>query len=281
MGSFQHVKPVSILLACLLAVLVVSVCFVQPGHAAQVYTDTTVPKPFNHHVWQEVLYQFVNQSGEVDFRKLRIMPQRLNDYMTQLSRVSPERTPDYFPTIQDQLAYWVNAHNALALRLILDEYPVNSLKDVSGLVQNNRYPFGGVLYALQVIRKKIDRLDKSKSCVFMLTNYTKSSPPLSKTACEGHCVLKLAKVAKTRVLHSSVLVQRDGVSDRCSRVTVSPFFKGYSDQFGREVSDGSSVQSEALVKGMVKPYKARVKACGSVVQYGAQNDMLRQASTIW
>ena len=103
---------------CLLLVVFVFLLAL-PAHAGQVLNDSFVAKPLSHHLWQEVLSQHVTTEGEVDFTGLRAHPRRLNQYLDQLARFSPDSHPDYFPSYHAKLAYWLNAHNAIALRLIL------------------------------------------------------------------------------------------------------------------------------------------------------------------
>jgi hypothetical protein len=45
----------------------------------------------------------------------------LNQYLDAVARFGPESTPDQFATRDDELAYYLNAYNALMIRLWLDE----------------------------------------------------------------------------------------------------------------------------------------------------------------
>lgn len=46
---------------------------------------------------------------------------QLDLYLDAVARFGPESTPDLFPTEDDQLAYYLNAYNAIMLRLWLDK----------------------------------------------------------------------------------------------------------------------------------------------------------------
>jgi hypothetical protein len=239
------------------------------AHAGQVYTDTMPPKPFNHHVWQEVLSRFVGQYGEVNFRELRIIPKRLNEYLDQLAQVSPERTPDYFPTLQDQLAYWVNSYNALALRLILDVYPVTTWNNVPST--NTRYPIGGILYTLKGIEAKVRSLDPSGNCTLMLTRYTHGTPPVSKTACEGQSVLKLAQQARQR----TVLLARYHAQHETVRSSSTPS-ANYCTTTTIPETPGSMANNSLFTPDSL-PYRGRIKRC----KQSPAGNSLRQTNTLW
>ena len=167
---------------CLLLVVFVFLLAL-PAHAGQVLNDSFVAKPLSHHLWQEVLSQHVTTEGEVDFTGLRAHPRRLNQYLDQLARFSPDSHPDYFPSYHAKLAYWLNAHNAIALRLILNAYPVASLDQIPGLYQNPRYYLGGKSYSLWAIRDRLAReFFLRPQAFFALSVMSESSPRLSSQA---------------------------------------------------------------------------------------------------
>lgn len=69
--------------------------------------------------WARVLERFVDARGRVDFTALARDPADLNRFVAWVYAVGPNNRPELFPTRQDQLAYHVNAYNALAMWNIL------------------------------------------------------------------------------------------------------------------------------------------------------------------
>jgi len=77
---------------------------------------------FEHQDWSEVLSRFVDESGRVDYEALARDRGRLDRYLEQLAEGGPRSTPEMFPTQAHQLAYYVNAYNALVFQGVLDGY---------------------------------------------------------------------------------------------------------------------------------------------------------------
>jgi hypothetical protein len=65
--------------------------------------------------WAQVLQAYVDESGRIDVDGLKSRPQALERYVTWIAHNGPHLAPDRFGTPETQLAFYVNAHNALAL----------------------------------------------------------------------------------------------------------------------------------------------------------------------
>lgn len=193
--------------------------------AGRVLNDAFVTHPFRHHIWQEVLMQNVGPDGAVDFAHVLVYPKRLNQYLDQLEAASPDNDPKAFPTHDDQTAYWINAHNAIALRLIINHYPIKSINQVTDLETNNHYKLGGVPYTLSQIRAKALRFDASPGIAFAMTNYSASAPPILARAYEGKNLKALSQQARKNTLASPTLIHFQRDPDGCVTTQLSPFFK--------------------------------------------------------
>ncbi|MEM6853546.1 MAG: DUF547 domain-containing protein [Planctomycetota bacterium] len=74
----------------------------------------------------------VIRDGNVDYRAFNTLPDdapaeaydsldgQLDRYLDAVARFGPESTPELFPAEDDQLAYYLNAYNAIMIRLWLD-----------------------------------------------------------------------------------------------------------------------------------------------------------------
>ncbi|MEO7793993.1 MAG: DUF547 domain-containing protein [Thermoanaerobaculia bacterium] len=75
---------------------------------------------FTHTDWGATLEHFVDERGRVDYAGLAGDRTQLDRYLASLDQASPDSTPDLFPTRTDQLAYWLNAYNAVVIAGVLD-----------------------------------------------------------------------------------------------------------------------------------------------------------------
>lgn len=90
---------------------------------------TEVP---DHQLLDTLLSRHVNEDGWVDYPGLEKDSLLLNDYLRQLENSIPN---DSNWARGDKIAYWINLYNAFTLRLILDHYPVKSIKDIGSSPQ--------------------------------------------------------------------------------------------------------------------------------------------------
>lgn len=74
---------------------------------------------FSYDDWQSVLETYVDDIGFVDYRGLRANRGALDRFVGQLRATGPDSTPDLFPESEDQLAYYINAYNALVFAGVL------------------------------------------------------------------------------------------------------------------------------------------------------------------
>ncbi|MDA2918314.1 DUF547 domain-containing protein [Desulfobacterota bacterium AH_259_B03_O07] len=94
--------------------------FVMYGHA--------VDFDHSHQSYGRVLSRYV-KNGLVDYNGLKSNPEQLDLYLTSLTTVSEKDFNQW--SEEQQLAYLINLYNAQTLRLIIDHYPVNSIKDIN------------------------------------------------------------------------------------------------------------------------------------------------------
>ena len=81
--------------------------------------------------WAAVLDAFVDEQGRPDFVALADDRQRLDRYVGYVSVISPESRPDLFPDRDHELAYYINAYNALAMANVLEQGLPSSLGGLS------------------------------------------------------------------------------------------------------------------------------------------------------
>ena len=84
-------------------------------------------QPVNHDTWDALLKKYVKENGLVDYQGFISEKETLNQYVTALS----ENPPNDQWAEEEKLAYWINAYNAFTVKLIVDNYPLKSIKDLN------------------------------------------------------------------------------------------------------------------------------------------------------
>lgn len=87
-------------------------------------------EPITHEAFTEILQTYVDEHGLVDYARLQKDSNTLNTYLDLLSSHHPN---DKNWSESEQLAYWINAYNAFTLQLIIRNYPIKSIKDLTAV----------------------------------------------------------------------------------------------------------------------------------------------------
>ena len=128
---------------------------------AQTHMNSINSKEFqsNYESFNQILQSFVNDNGTVDYASIRIDPFNLDKFIIFINNVSPESHPDQFSE-SDAKAYWINVYNALAIKTIIDNPEVNSIREISwgmGAFWRNKFVVGREEMTLNHIENKILR----------------------------------------------------------------------------------------------------------------------------
>lgn len=81
----------------------------------------------SHALLEKVLDAFVRK-GEVDYARLKENPADLKAYLDQIASVSPKGFSQW--SEPEQIAFLCNLYNAATLELIIDHYPVESIRKI-------------------------------------------------------------------------------------------------------------------------------------------------------
>jgi hypothetical protein len=95
------------------------------------YAAPAVSPPVDHSAYERLLKKHVNSQGLVDYKGFKADEKEFNRYLDQLSANPP--AANWSKT--EQMAFWINAYNAYTIRLILDHYPVESIKDIGSKIK--------------------------------------------------------------------------------------------------------------------------------------------------
>ncbi|WP_025742415.1 DUF547 domain-containing protein [Aquimarina pacifica] len=108
---------------------------------------------FDHSVWDQALVLNVSPDGRVNYTGFMRDSSQLYLYFSQLS----ENPPKENWTKQEKLAYWINAYNAYTIKLIIDSYPLKSIKDLDKPWDKKFFKIDGEWYSLNDLEHKILR----------------------------------------------------------------------------------------------------------------------------
>jgi hypothetical protein len=135
--------------------------------------------------WDRMLKKFVTEKGRVDYGALQANPADLNQYVEQIAARSPISNPNDFPTRSSQLAYWINAYNALVVKAVVENWPTKSVRNLGKLYSffwGRKFVAGGKQYTLNNIEDVLRKNLAEPRIHFAIVCASNSCPRLQREA---------------------------------------------------------------------------------------------------
>ena len=224
-----------ILIICLLLLSVLSILFLYHFRVkADSRTQQSVDgASFSHDLFNQVLQAHVNKAGRVNYTKLKANPEKLEKYLDLLAVANPTEL-----SYNAQLAFWVNAYNALVIKGVIDHYPTTSVRKVKwfgGFFSRLKFQVAGKTYTLNQIEHGIIRTEFVDPRVhFILVCASTSCPPIENSAFSAEDIEERLETATFNFVQNPEQVRIDRAK---RRLYLSKIFKWYDDDF-REGYDG-------------------------------------------
>jgi hypothetical protein len=191
---------------------------------------------FDHAVFDQLLKKHVNENGRVDYQNFSKDQPRLRQYLNSLSRNAPDTLTW---SKAEQLAYWLNLYNAFTTELILDHYPLESIKDIGTKIP---IVFGNSAWDIEFIHigKRTYTLDQIENEVlknnfdeprvhFALVCAASSCPDLRREA-------YVADKLESQLNSQAVIFLSNPIKNKIGtdKSTISEIFKWYEIEFTKE-----------------------------------------------
>lgn len=177
-----------------------------------------------------VLGKYVDE-GSVDYKGLKSDPSGLKQYLSQTSAV----TKDQFQTWskEDQLAFLINVYNAETLDLIIQNYPLKSIKDIDkdsgGPWEQPYVELWGDKITLNALEHEVIRFEYPEPRVhFALVCAAKGCPVLIDKAYTGKSLENQLETQTSFFISDS---QKNSIDTDNKVLRLSPLFDWFSEDF--------------------------------------------------
>ncbi|MCL4305322.1 DUF547 domain-containing protein [bacterium] len=180
--------------------------------------------------YQAILDRYV-QAGEVDYAALKDNRASLDAFIASFADVSFEQYRAF--TKSEQLAFLINLYNAAALQLIINHYPLGSIRDIGGFFSspwNKKFvTLFGHEASLGMIEHDILRADfKEPRIHFAIVGAARGGPLLPSQAYLDHRMSSMLAQAERHFLTERPNENRFENGE----LRISPIFKWFRDDFG-------------------------------------------------
>lgn len=117
---------------------------------------TEKPNLLSHESWNVLLKKHVSVNGNVNYKGFVKDSVALNAYLKLLSNNPPDEKTW---TVNEKIVYWINAYNAFTIQLMIRNYPLKSIKNISNPWDKKFISIGGQKISLghiehEILRKK-------------------------------------------------------------------------------------------------------------------------------
>ncbi len=189
-------------------------------------------EPFDqtHAPFARVLSAVVKEA-HVDYAKLKAAPLELDTYLREVAAVPPAEFARWSEA--DRLALHLNLYNAQTLRLIIDHYPLKSIRSIGllpgaawrGLIVRQ----GGQIMSLSHLENKVIRVDYQEPRIhFALVCAAVGCPPLRH---EPYVGSRLNEQLDDQARQFLATAEKNRFDPATATLHLSPIFKWYDEDF--------------------------------------------------
>lgn len=198
-----------------------------------------------HASWNVLLQQYVDADGNVDYRNWKKSQTDLDKYIQLLEKTPPANYWDK----NDSLAYFINAYNAVTVKLILDNYPLKSIRDIKDPWDSKSLNLPNNRLTLNDIEHKVLRKMDDPRIHFAINCASASCPQLSNEAFRASKVQKQLEEATALFINDT---SKNQISEK--NIGLSKIFLWFSKDFGSKKERIAFIQ-----KYSQKPFKDNAK----------------------
>ncbi len=191
-------------------------------------TDSSNAYQVDYSIWNELLQKHVTNRGFVDYQAFKKDEDKLLEFTNHLENNTPQKNW----TDNQKKSYLINAYNAYTIQLVIEHYPVKSIKDIGGFLSNvfkkDFINFNGEMISLDDIEKGM-LLPMGDSRVHFAVNCASySCPKLDNKAYQPENLNRHLDLAAKDFINS----KRNVLSP--NEVRLSKIFKWYKSDFENE-----------------------------------------------
>jgi len=166
---------------------------IEPPEVEPVKVEPPKPKPpptvSFHDKCADILENYVDDKGMVDYKTLERKKQELRKLLDEFDELDPNEYNSW--PKEDKIAFWLNAYNIQMLKIITDNYPIessrilrlfwppNSIRHIKGIWENYKFIVMDEEFTLSEVERRFFRQEFDEPRIFFAISHASlSSPPL-------------------------------------------------------------------------------------------------------
>ncbi len=187
------------------------------------------PTAQDYKVFDKLLKTYVDPNGRVNYKMLTKEKTAINQVLDQLQKINTQKLNE-----KARLAFYINLYNLTTLKVIADNYPIKSIKDIKGgkIWDIGLMVLNGKSYSLNELENQLIRGQYKEPRIHFLINCgAKSCPPLHTEAFTEKNIDELMDKRTRQFIN-------DALSNTITpkQIKISKIFDWYQTDFGNLVS---------------------------------------------
>ena len=175
-------------------------------------------------IWDDLLERYVDDQGLVNYKELRSETDQIQVYLDYLADNVPADNQR-----AEKLAYYINLYNAATVKLILDNYPLKSIKDIKSPWARKWIRVGSDTVSLGYIEHKVLRKLDDPRIHFAINCASFSCPKLLNTSYKAAIIDAQLEQVTRNFINDPTRNQIEQES-----IKLSEIFKWYKKDFTSE-----------------------------------------------
>ncbi|MBA7703819.1 hypothetical protein ES703_112614 [subsurface metagenome] len=228
---------------------------VEPPKVEPATVEPNKPKPYPivsfHDKCADILENYVDERGMVNYKTLKRKKPQLKQLLDEFAKLDPNEY-SCWPK-EDKIAFWINAYNIKMLKIIVDNYPIessrilrifwhpNSIRHIDrniGGISRQKFIVMDEEFTLAEIERRFFRKQFDEPQVFFAISHASlSSPPLRNEPYYGHKLYKQLDDQAKRFLssHHAFKTDRKNQSVYLSAIFQSTWYgKEFISKYGTD-----------------------------------------------
>ena len=204
----------------------------------------------DHSVWDQILILNVSEDGKVNYEGVMKDSPLFYKYFRSLS----ENPPTEQWSKEEKLAYWVNAYNSIAVKMIIDNYPVKNINELHDPWNQKFFRIKDKRYSLDDIEHKILRKMGDPRVHFVINCASTSSPKLMNMAYTSDNIEEALEKCTREFINDPT---KNSITE--NEIHLSQIFEWYKDDFNSGdvaafINQYSDVKIKKIPKKQYKEY---------------------------
>jgi hypothetical protein len=208
---------------------------------------------FSYDDYAAVLEKYVDDTGMVNYKRLKTKPEKLEAFITIMGALDPNSYDKWDD--EGKIAFWLNAYNALTLKAIIDNYPIkpsffrskiypkNSIRQIPGVWDKMTFNVMGKGYALENIEHKILRKEFSEPRIHMAMVCAAMGCPILRN--EPYAADKLDAQLDDQTRHFLGNPEKFKIDRRENKIYLSPILNWFAKDFLNKYSSPEAIPGQS------------------------------------